>query len=143
MVLSGDHVYKMDYARMLRLHRERKAAVTLATIEAPIADASRFGIIAVDETERVTGFQEKPTQPTAIPAPPILRWPGMGVYIRHGRAGARARGRRQPAHQPRLRQGHHRPDSRGAGLPYRFYDENKKAQYRATSARSTRISRRT
>src|SRR3954451_8201358 len=57
IVLSGDHVYKMDYSRMLRTHREREAAVTLATIEVPIADASRFGIIAVDENERVTGFQ--------------------------------------------------------------------------------------
>src|SRR5258706_177732 len=45
VVLSGDHVYKMDYARMLRLHQERKAAVTLATIEVPIADASRFGTL--------------------------------------------------------------------------------------------------
>src|SRR5579872_915368 len=66
IVLSGDHVYKMDYARMLRSHQERGAAVTLATIEVPIADASRFGIIAVDEQERVTGFAEKPGQPSAI-----------------------------------------------------------------------------
>src|SRR5204862_4102259 len=47
-VLAGDHVYKMDYARMLRSHHERGASVTLATIEVPLADASRFGIIAVD-----------------------------------------------------------------------------------------------
>src|SRR5213595_2624147 len=52
IVLSGDHVYKMDYAKMLRLHQERRAAVTLATIEVPAADASRFGIIAIDERER-------------------------------------------------------------------------------------------
>src|SRR6266581_3235773 len=70
IVLSGDHVYKMDYARMLRQHQERGAAVTLATIEVPIADSSRFGIIAVDETERVTGFQEKPTRATPIPGSP-------------------------------------------------------------------------
>src|SRR5678815_774775 len=70
VVLSGDHVYKMDYARMLRVHQERKAAVTLATIEVPIADANRFGIIAIDETERVTGFQEKPAHATAIPGSP-------------------------------------------------------------------------
>src|SRR6201993_617983 len=63
IVLSGDHVYKMDYARMLRFHQERRAAVTLATIEIPVADASRFGIIAVDEQERVVGFAEKPEQP--------------------------------------------------------------------------------
>src|SRR5262245_54262141 len=67
IVLSGDHVYKMDYSRMLRFHLERQAAVTLATIEVPVADASRFGVIAVDESERVTGFQEKPQAPTTIP----------------------------------------------------------------------------
>ena len=64
VVLSGDHVYKMDYSRMLRQHQDRGAAVTLATIEVPIADAHRFGIIAIDEHERVTGFQEKPKQPS-------------------------------------------------------------------------------
>src|SRR5436189_2525514 len=64
VVLSGDHVYKMDYARMLRLHQERGAAVTLGTIEIPIADSSRFGIIAVDESEKVTGVQEKPEEAT-------------------------------------------------------------------------------
>src|SRR5579862_3569590 len=67
VVLSGDHVYKMDYSRMLRLHEERGAAVTLGTIEVPVADATRFGVIAVDEHERVTGFQEKPREPTPIP----------------------------------------------------------------------------
>src|SRR3982751_6795288 len=70
VVLSGDHVYKMDYARMLRQHQERGAAVTLATIEVPIADAHRFGVIAIDESERVTGFQEKPKNPTTIPGSP-------------------------------------------------------------------------
>src|SRR5712692_7328443 len=56
VVLSGDHVYKMDYARVLRFHHERGASVTLATIEIAVADAARFGIIAIDEQERVTGF---------------------------------------------------------------------------------------
>src|SRR6185295_19855285 len=81
VVLSGDHVYKMDYSRMLRLHQERKAAVTLATIEIPVADGSRFGIIAVDETERVTGFQEKPSRPTPIPGSADFALASMGVYI--------------------------------------------------------------
>src|SRR4051812_8176007 len=81
IVLSGDHVYKMDYARMLRLHQQRGAAVTLATIEVPTTEASRFGIIAVDETERVTGFQEKPKQAASIPGSPELALASMGVYI--------------------------------------------------------------
>src|SRR5437868_13280937 len=63
IVLSGDHVYKMDYARMLRFHLDRGAAVTLAAIEESIADASRFGIVAIDDNERITGFQEKPRDP--------------------------------------------------------------------------------
>src|SRR5437763_3679353 len=49
IVLAGDHVYKMDYARMLRFHEERHAAATLAAIEVPRADGSRFGIVAIDE----------------------------------------------------------------------------------------------
>src|SRR5262249_15028879 len=81
IVLSGDHVYKMDYARMLEFHRDKGGAATLATIEVPIADASRFGIIAVDENERVIGFEEKPELPSAIPGSPDFALASMGVYI--------------------------------------------------------------
>src|SRR6188768_2114078 len=63
IVLSGDHVYKMDYARMLRFHQEHGAGVTLATIEVPISEASRFGIVSIDAGDTVTGFQEKPREP--------------------------------------------------------------------------------
>src|ERR1051325_4656321 len=72
IVLSGDHVYKMDYARMLRFHQERGATATLATIEIPVTEGSRFGIVAIDENERVTGFQEKPARPISIPGSPDL-----------------------------------------------------------------------
>jgi glucose-1-phosphate adenylyltransferase len=81
IVLSGDHVYKMDYARMLRFHQERDAAATLAAIEEPIDDARRFGIVAVDEEDRVTGFEEKPGNPSAIPGSPDFALASMGVYI--------------------------------------------------------------
>ena len=63
IVLSGDHVYKMDYAKMLRFHKERGADATLAVIEVPSEEASRFGILQVDEHDRVTGFLEKPQHP--------------------------------------------------------------------------------
>src|SRR5687767_11321141 len=63
IVLSGDHVYKMDYSKMLRYHIEKDADATLATIEVPAADSSRFGIVGIDETARVVEFQEKPTRP--------------------------------------------------------------------------------
>src|SRR5215472_12405087 len=81
IVLSGDHVYKMDYSRMLRSHKERGAAVTLATIEVPLGDASRFGIITVDNQERVIGFQEKPEKTTPAPGSSDLALASMGVYV--------------------------------------------------------------
>jgi glucose-1-phosphate adenylyltransferase len=81
IVLSGDHVYKMDYARMLRFHQERGAAATLATIEERAADAHRFGIVAIDSDERVVGFQEKPRDPIPIPGAPDLVLASMGIYI--------------------------------------------------------------
>jgi glucose-1-phosphate adenylyltransferase len=81
IVLSGDHVYKMDYARMLHFHQERGAKVTLAAIEVPLADASRFGIVEVNEESRITGFQEKPAAPAPIPGAPDFALASMGVYI--------------------------------------------------------------
>src|SRR6476469_1842903 len=70
IVLSGDHVYKMDYARMLRFHMERGAAATLAAIEVPISESRRFGIVGVDAQDRVTGFEEKPQRASCIPGSP-------------------------------------------------------------------------
>ena len=81
LILSGDHVYKMDYSRMLRFHLDRGADVTLATIEVPTEDASRFGIVNVDGTGRVTGFQEKPVHPVPVPGAPHVALASMGVYL--------------------------------------------------------------
>ena len=81
IILSGDHVYKMDYSRMLRFHQERGASVTLAAIEVPIAEAYRFGVVAIEQNERITGFQEKPHNPSPIPGSPDLALASMGVYI--------------------------------------------------------------
>jgi glucose-1-phosphate adenylyltransferase len=66
---------------MLSFHQERGATVTLAVIEVPVEDASRFGIVSVDGNERINGFQEKPQQPTPIPGSPDLALASMGVYI--------------------------------------------------------------
>src|SRR5688500_11833789 len=60
IVLSGDHVYKMDYARMLRFHLDRKAGATIAVIDVASEEAHRFGIVRVDDDDRLTGFLEKP-----------------------------------------------------------------------------------
>ena len=81
IVLSGDHVYKMDYARMLRAHLQNRAAVTIATIEVPLADGPRFGILRVDGSGRVTGFAEKPLNPTPMPDSPDLALASMGIYV--------------------------------------------------------------
>jgi glucose-1-phosphate adenylyltransferase len=81
IVLSGDHVYKMDYAKMLRFHVEKNADATLATIEVPVADASRFGVVSIDEADRVIRFDEKPKRPTAAPGSPDMALASMGIYI--------------------------------------------------------------
>jgi glucose-1-phosphate adenylyltransferase len=81
IVLSGDHVYKMDYAKMLRFHLEKNAAVTLATIEVPIDEGSRFGIVGVDVTDQVVGFEEKPKRPTPVPGAADVALASMGIYI--------------------------------------------------------------
>jgi glucose-1-phosphate adenylyltransferase len=81
VVLAGDHVYKMDYQKMLRFHQDMAAEVTLAAIEVPIADGTRFGIVAIDETDRVTGFLEKPQDPPSMPGQPGLTLASMGIYV--------------------------------------------------------------
>jgi glucose-1-phosphate adenylyltransferase len=66
LILSGDHIYTMDYAKMIRSHIDRKADLTMATIEVPIEEAHRFGIVGVDENDNVISFVEKPSQPNLI-----------------------------------------------------------------------------
>ena len=77
IVLSGDHVYKMDYAKMLRFHKERGAGATLAVIEIPTEEAHRFGVLQTDDQDRITGFLEKPKD--LPPGDQVLA--SMGIYI--------------------------------------------------------------
>lgn len=74
LVLSGDHVYKMDYSNMLKFHRENNADATIAVIEVPIAEANRFGIMNTDANKKIIEFEEKPEHPKNNLA-------SMGVYI--------------------------------------------------------------
>jgi glucose-1-phosphate adenylyltransferase len=77
IVLSGDHVYKMDYAKMLRSHMDRGAGATVATIDIPSEEAARFGIVTVDGSDRLTGFLEKPKH---LPGgQQVLA--SMGIYV--------------------------------------------------------------
>ena len=97
IVLSGDHVYKMDYARMLRFHQERGAAVTLAAIEVPVADAHRFGIVADRRAASASpGSRRSRANPIADSRLARLRARLDGrLHLRHRRPGARARSRRR------------------------------------------------
>ena len=74
LILSGDHIYKMNYAKMLAYHRENTADATIAVIEVPMREASRFGIMNTDDQGRILEFEEKPQQPKSNLA-------SMGIYI--------------------------------------------------------------
>lgn len=110
LILAGDHIYKMDYQPFIAQHRRKRADVTIAVKQVPIADASRFGILALDEDDRVTEWQEKPKQPKSDLASlgiyvfsrrSILQWlsedrPDFGAHVIPGmlEAGARVYGHR-------------------------------------------------
>lgn len=81
LILSGDHVYKMDYNKMIDYHVEHDADLTIAAIETPIEEAKRFGVLQVDEGNRVIGFQEKPDNPMPIPGRSDVAFISMGIYI--------------------------------------------------------------
>ena len=68
-ILSGDHIYKMDYDKMLSYHKEKNADCTIACIEVPWEEASRFGLMFVDSEGRITDFEEKPKNPGATRPP--------------------------------------------------------------------------
>jgi glucose-1-phosphate adenylyltransferase len=81
LVLAGDHVYKMDYARMLADHVASRAAMTIACIEAPLVDATQLGVMAVDANWRITAFEEKPARPAPMPVRPDRALASMGIYV--------------------------------------------------------------
>jgi glucose-1-phosphate adenylyltransferase len=81
LILAGDHVYKMDYGKLLATHVEKQADMTVACIEVPIKDATGFGVMGVDTESRVVNFHEKPDHPTPIPGNPNLALASMGVYV--------------------------------------------------------------
>jgi glucose-1-phosphate adenylyltransferase len=74
LILSGDHIYKMDYEAMLESHKEREASLTVSVMEVPLEEASRFGIMNTDDNDRIIEFEEKPKEPKSNLA-------SMGIYI--------------------------------------------------------------
>jgi glucose-1-phosphate adenylyltransferase len=81
VVLAGDHVYKMDYEVMLREHCENGADVTVGCLEVPRMEAVGFGVMHVDDRDRITAFVEKPADPPAVPGRPDLALASMGIYV--------------------------------------------------------------
>jgi len=74
LILSGDHIYKMDYSLMIKYHKEKDADCTISVIDVPLKEASRFGILSSDSTGRITDFEEKPKKPKSTHA-------SMGIYV--------------------------------------------------------------
>lgn len=74
LILSGDHIYKMDYSLMIKFHKEKNADCTISVIDVPLKEASRFGILSSDESGRIINFEEKPKRPKSTKA-------SMGIYV--------------------------------------------------------------
>ena len=81
IILAGDHVYKMDYEVMLQRHCESGADVTVSCIEVPRQEASGFGVMHVDEADKIVSFLEKPADPPSIPGRPDVALASMGIYV--------------------------------------------------------------
>ena len=81
VLLAGDHIYKMDYEKMLQQHVDSGADVTVGCLEVPLADARAFGVMHVDEHDRILSFLEKPREPPPMPGHPELALASMGIYV--------------------------------------------------------------
>jgi glucose-1-phosphate adenylyltransferase len=81
LILAGDHIYKMDYGKMIAQHVRLQADMTVACLDVPLADAKAFGVMAVNDERRVVEFAEKPSDPASIPGDPTRALASMGVYV--------------------------------------------------------------
>jgi glucose-1-phosphate adenylyltransferase len=81
LVLAGDHIYKMDYGPMIGFHVEKEADITVGVVEVPLDRAREFGVLTVDETNRVLRFAEKPRNPEPMPGRPDIALASMGIYV--------------------------------------------------------------
>jgi glucose-1-phosphate adenylyltransferase len=81
LILSGDHIYRMDYRPMIQQHFERRADLTIASLPVPIDEARSFGVLEVDDSSRVVSFHEKPARPNPLPQRPDLALASMGIYV--------------------------------------------------------------
>ena len=81
LILAGDHIYKMDYGLMLAQHAASGADITVGTVEVPVSRAQEFGIVTIDESNRITRFVEKPLNPEPIPGREGIALASMGIYV--------------------------------------------------------------
>ena len=81
MILAGDHIYKMNYARMIDFHRDNRADLTVACLPVPLAVARDFGVLGMDGAGRITSFVEKPTDPPPMPGYSDVSLASMGIYV--------------------------------------------------------------
>lgn len=81
LLLSGDHIYKMDYLKMIQFHIEQKAHLTISSMEVPKSLANRFGVVEVDDNNKILSFVEKPKNPPVLPNNPELSFVNMGIYV--------------------------------------------------------------
>jgi glucose-1-phosphate adenylyltransferase len=81
LILAADHIYRMDYAALIKTHDEKAADLTIACMKVPIGEANAFGVMAIDKDSRIIDFQEKPEQPWPIPEEPGMALVSMGIYV--------------------------------------------------------------
>jgi glucose-1-phosphate adenylyltransferase len=81
LILSGDHIYQMNYSRFIRDHIQSEADCSIACLPVPIEEGQRFGVMQVDEDNRIINFEEKPEQPDCLPGDPTRCLASMGIYV--------------------------------------------------------------
>ncbi|MCX6149754.1 MAG: glucose-1-phosphate adenylyltransferase [Ignavibacteriales bacterium] len=132
LVLSGDHIYKMDYLKMLHYHEDRNADVTLAAIEFPKDEAGRFGVMSLEPDYKVTGFHEKVKDPPTIPDKPGYSFVNMAIYVFDSDKLIQVFKEMEEKKIPRIDFGKHvLPYMVKSGynvFAYKFEDENKKSE---------------
>ncbi len=81
VILAGDHIYKMDYSKMVDFHKQNDADLTIAALRVSVEEARSFGVMQIDADNRIIGFDEKPSQPKSIPGDPDHCLASMGIYV--------------------------------------------------------------
>lgn len=81
VILAGDHIYKMDYCKLVQSHKDHQADLTVAALRVKREEATQFGVMQIDADQRIIGFEEKPAQPKTIPGDPAHALASMGIYV--------------------------------------------------------------